>query len=124
MEDRPLDIRRFETLQFAAAFVGLVHGFAIGFGIFRSVLGAAVAIALTLLVSRYRKNWARWTLLFLFVIGVAGLVVGLFFGITQKATSTVYPALTVLAWALSALAVVLLFTPKSDAWLRLTGAKD
>jgi hypothetical protein len=125
MQDRPLDIRRFETLQLIAAFVGLVHGWASGqLGVLGPVFSTVLAITLTLLVSRYRKNWARWTLLTFFVLGVVVLFVGLFFGLTQKAFSVTYPALTAIAWLLSTVALGLLFTRESNAWLRSNYVKS
>jgi cytochrome c oxidase subunit IV len=119
MEDRPLDIRRFETLQLVSAFVGLIHGFAIRReGIFASTFGALVTVTLTLLISRGRKNWARWTLLVMAVTGAALIVVGSFLGLTQEALATVYPVLTALVWLLQIVALALLFTPQSTNWLR------
>jgi len=124
MEDRPLDIRRFETLQLSAAFVGLIHGFAIGReGLFGPIFSTLISVTLTLLISRGRKNWARWTLLVMAVVGAALLVVGSFFGLTQEALATVYPVLTVLVWLLEIVALALLFTPQSTSWLRSAQAK-
>src|SRR5438552_143663 len=119
MEDRPLDIRRFETLQLTSAFVGLIRGFAIGRqGVIGPIFSALITITLTLLISRGRKNWARWTLLVMLVIGIAFIVVGSFFGVTQEALSLVYPVLTLVVWLLQIVALALLFTPQSTDWLR------
>lgn len=124
MEERPLDIRRFETLQLTSAFVGLIHGFAIGReGLFGPIFSTLIAVTLTLLISRGRKNWARWTLLVMVVIGVVLIVVGTFFGLTREALSTVYPVLTVIVWLLQIVALALLFTPQSTNWLRSAPAK-
>jgi cytochrome c oxidase subunit IV len=119
MEDRPLDIQRFELLQLTCVFVGLIHSFAVGlFGVIGPIFSALISVTLTLLISRGRKNWARWALLVMFLIGVAGLVVGSFFGLTQRAWAVGYPALTILTWLLQIAALTLLFTSKSDSWLR------
>lgn len=119
MADPPDDIRRFEMLQLASAFIGLIHGFATGAqSVFASIFGAFVTIALTLLVSRARKNWARWTLVVFVVFGVALIIWGIFVGLTQEALSKVYPAITALVWVMQAVALVLVFTPQSSSWLR------
>ena len=124
MEIRPVDIQRFEILQLASAFVGLIHGFAIGRdAIFDAIFGAVINVTLTLLVSRGRKNWARWTLLVMAVIGVTLMIAGSFFGITQAALAQVYPVVTVLVWAMTAVALALVFTPQSTNWLRSAPAK-
>jgi FtsH-binding integral membrane protein len=117
MEDRPPYIRAFETLQLASAFVGLIHGFAIG-QVFVAIFGAVITITLTLLISRRRKNWARWTLFGTWALGLAMVVAGLFIGITQEALSTTYPVLTALVWLMQTVALALLFTPQSARWLR------
>jgi peptidoglycan/LPS O-acetylase OafA/YrhL len=117
MEYRPLDIQRFEALQLLTVLVGLIHGFAVR-GAIEPIFGALIGVTLTLLISRGRKNWARWTLLVLFVLGAALIIVGSFFGITQEAFSKVYPLLTAVVWIMQAVALVLLFTPQSSNWLR------
>jgi hypothetical protein len=83
MEDRPPYIRAFETLQLASAFVGLIHEFAIG-QVFVAIFGAVITITLSLLISRCRKNWARWTLFGTWALGLAMVVAGLFIGISKK----------------------------------------
>jgi len=122
MEDRPVDIRRFEAVQLLSIFVGLIHGFAVR-GAIEPVFSALIGVTLTLLISRRRKNWARWTLLVMFLIGMAVIIAGSFFGITQEAFSKVYPVLTVIVWALQLVALVLLFTPQSTNWLRSAPAR-
>jgi hypothetical protein len=124
MNDRPLDIKCFEALALTSVFVGLVHGLAIGVeGILAPIFSALISATLTLLVSRGRKNWARWTLLALVVIGVVGILAGSFFGVTQEAISMVNPVLTAVTWLLQIVALALLFTPQSSNWLRFERAK-
>jgi hypothetical protein len=118
MDDHPPYVRAFETLQLASAFVGLIHGFATGHGLFVPIFGAVSTITLTMLVSRGRKNWARWTLLGLWVLGLALIVAGIFMGVTQEALSRTYPVLTALVWVMETAALALLFTPQSARWLR------
>src|SRR5438270_11516805 len=92
----PVNIRRFEVLQLVSIFAGLIHtlvdgtlignvvraasgnagggsrGYVVGSAIGAAigyVVGVAIFIALTLLVSRRRKNWARWTVFVFFVLG-------------------------------------------------------
>ena len=118
MIDTPLNIRRFETLQIVSIAVGLINGFAVIQGhLLNAIVSAVVVLALTLLVSRRRKNWARWALLGLFVLGAAFAAWNaptLFtFGYTAAAI-----ALTV--DLMNAVAVILLFTPESANWLRST----
>lgn len=117
MEDRPPYIRVFETLSLASAFVGLIQAFAIGQGLFDAIFGALITITLTLLVSRRRKNWARWTILVTWVLGLALVVAGTFMGVTQDVLSTGYPVLTALVWIMQTAALALLFTPQSARWL-------
>jgi len=59
----------------------------------------------------------------MFLIGMAVIIAGSFFGITQEAFSKVYPVLTVIVWALQLVALVLLFTPQSTNWLRSAPAR-
>jgi hypothetical protein len=124
MEDRPLEIQRFELLQLVSVFVSLIHGFSIGRdGILSSVFGGLIAVTLTLLVSRGRKNWARWTLLVMIVIGALSIIVGMFFGITQAAFAEVYPVLAAVVWIMQIVALALAFTPQSTHWLRSAQAQ-
>ena len=118
MEDRPPYIRAFETLQLASAFVGLIHGFAAGQGLFAPISGTVITITLTLLISRGRKNWARWILVGTWVLGLALVFAGLFIGVTQEALSKTYPVLAALVWLMQGAALALLFTPQSARWLR------
>lgn len=88
----------------------VIHGDLLG-----AALDAVVLLALTLLVSRRRKNWARWALLVLFLLGVAFMAWN-----APKLFVFGYPAVVValVVTLMNALAVVLLFTPESSNWLR------
>jgi len=123
MEDRPPYIRAFETLQLASAFIGLIHGFAIGQGLFDLVFGDVIMITLTLFVSRGRKNWARWTLLVGWILGLAAILAVIFMGISKDVLSRGYPVITALVWLMETAALALLFTPQSARWLRPDQAK-
>lgn len=144
----PLNIRRFELLQFVSFFVGVVGtlvdgtlvgnivraaggnlvgaargkalGAAIGAAI-GSVAGLAIFIALTLLVSRRRKNWARWALL---IFQMFGFVFALWQGVSQAIFSQPYALVTALSWLIQAVALVLVFTPQSGQWLRGDQSQD
>lgn len=118
MAGAPLHIRRFETLQLASIFIGLIDGFANGGGLFDAIFGAAVMVALTLLVSRGRKNWARWVWLVMFVLGSAFMI---WTAPTVFALS--YPVITVAVTLMQTVALVLLFTPQSANWLRTNPAQ-
>ena len=124
MDDRPVDIRRFETLQLASAVLAVINGFSIGKeGVFGPVFDAVFVVTLTLLISRGQRNWARWTLVVIFVAGVVFLVVASFFGLTQEAftethLSTGNLILAALVWMMQVAALALVFTPQSADWLR------
>ena len=114
MTDAPLHIRRFETLQLASIVVGLIHQFAvIDGGIFDAIMGAAIMIALTLFVSRRRKNLAKWLLLGMFVFGAAFMAWN-----APTVFALGYPAITLAVTLMQAIALAFLFTPQSADWLR------
>jgi hypothetical protein len=144
MVGTPLNIRRFEVLQLVSIFLGLIHslldgsligsvvaainkganaaligrvvGAAIGF-----VVGIAILTALTLLVSRRRKNWARWALLVFNVLGVSFVV---WQGQPRALFSVDFALSTALVWLMQGVALVLVFTPQSGRWLRGDQSKD
>jgi uncharacterized membrane protein len=118
MDQRPLDIRRFEALQLACSVVNLVHEFAMGASVFGSVFGAVVVVTLTLLVSRRRQNWARWTLAVMLAIGVAGIIWAILIGFPPGIVPHFYPLLTAFAWFLQVASMGFVFTPESSRWLR------
>jgi hypothetical protein len=124
MTEAPRDIRRFETVQIVLMSLALVSSLILDralidtFGI-SAVIGKALAIAgfigLTLLVTRGRKNWARWALLALYFLSAL-------FDAWEFRTilSFGHPLITVLSLVLRGAALVLPFTPQSTEWLRQT----
>jgi len=116
MVDAPLNIRRFEALQLVSITVGLIHGFAaVKDDLFATVAGAVIGVVLTLLVSRGRKDWARWVLLAMFVVGLVIMVWQ-----ARVVFSLGYPLVTAAIWLIQAVALALLFTPQSANWLKTT----
>ncbi len=129
MDDRPLEIRRFETLQLASVAIAMINGFSIGKeGLFGPVFDVVIVVTLTMLISRGRKNWARWTLFAFFVVGAVLLAAASFFGLTQKALSeahlsTINYLLVALVWLMQVAALALVFTSQSARWLRSAHAE-
>lgn len=114
MTHTPLAIRQFEGLQIASISIGLVHQFAIeDDGVVDAIFVAAMMVAITLLVSRLRKSWARWLLVVMFVLGTALMVWN-----TQLILELGYPAITFAVTLMQAAALALLFTRRSSDWLR------
>jgi hypothetical protein len=123
MTEAPIDIRRFETLQLAYVFMSLIYGFVVApTGLFIRVSGAVLTLMLSMLVSRGRKNWARWTLLGLFVLWIVLLALALSMAFTDRIALPVIPPGAPFAIGVAALlqvtALYLAFTPQPSAWLR------
>lgn len=106
----------FERLQFASIFIGLIAGFAMDNGVFETCFGAAITTALTLLVSRWRINWARWVSLAMFALGGA-LVISDATTIFAGSTPTTI-VIALLQALLQVVGLALLFTPQSSSWIR------
>lgn len=129
MDDRPLEIRRFETLQLASVAIALINGFSIGKeGLFGPVFDVVIVVTLTMLISRGRKNWARWTLFALLVVGAVLLAAASFFGLTQETLSeahlsTINYLVATFVWLMQVAALALVFTPQSARWLRSAHAE-
>jgi hypothetical protein len=122
MAEAPLDIRRFETAQLVLMFLALVSTFTInhpmldafGMGVlFGEVIAIGAFIGLTLLVTRGRKNWARWALLAIYVLG-ALTEIWMFRAILASG----HPLIDLASVVLRGAALILAFTPQSTAWLR------
>jgi hypothetical protein len=124
MTGAPRDIRRFETVQIVLMSLALVSSLILDralidtFGI-SAIIGKALAIGgfigLTLLVTRGRKNWARWALLALYIL--SALFAAWEF---QTILSSGHPLITALSLVLRGAALVLAFTPQSTEWLQQT----
>jgi uncharacterized PurR-regulated membrane protein YhhQ (DUF165 family) len=122
MTDAPRDIRRFETAQLVLMFLALVSTFTIsqptldGFGVgvlVGDVIAISLLIGLTLLVTRGRKNWARWVLLAVYVLGV---LMEIWF--YRAILASGHPLIDVASVVLRGAALVLPFTPQSTQWLQ------
>lgn len=122
MTAAPRDIRRFETVQLVLMTLALVSSLILDralidtFGM-SAIIGKTLAIAgfiaLTLFVTRGRKNWARWALLALYILSV------LFDAWQFRAIlSFGHPLVTAVSLVLRGAALVLAFTPQSTEWLR------
>ena len=119
MTDAPSTIRCFETLQIVSIIAGLMNGFAVRLDHFvSSVVSAALLLTFTFLVSRGRKNWARWVLLTWGVLGVAFMAWGMPILLAEYSTTAV--AIAIAVTLTNVAAVALLFTPASAQWLRAT----
>ena len=112
IEARPASIRYFEHLTVASFAVGLLHQLSsTTVGLVGTFVVAAITIGLALLASRRRKNWARWVLTIMFVLG-AGFTV-----LDMRAVLAIgYPLVTVLVFLLQAIALALLFTQEASDW--------
>jgi hypothetical protein len=110
----PPDIRRFEALQVTSIIVGLINQTAAAQdGLMDAAIGDVLMLVITLLVSRRRKNWARWLLLIMFVLGAAYMMWN-----AAAVFALGYPLLTIAATVLQVVALILLFTNQSSDWLR------
>jgi hypothetical protein len=113
----PQSIRWFEGLSLAALLLGLLNVFA---GPETSwtfvVLVDGTMIALILLVSRGRKNWARWLLAGMYVLGLAFMLWQM-----RALMNVGMPLITLGVTLLQTIALVMLFTPDSAAWFRKQG---
>lgn len=77
------------------------------------VITMAILLALVLLVSRRRQNWARWVLVVLFVIGLPALAKIVMSG---QLPGSLW--ITIVQTVLQLVALFMLFTPPSQAWFR------
>lgn len=113
-EARPRSIRYFEVLTFTSFAIGAIHQLVVtDIGLARAIFGAAVPVALALVASRGRKNWARWLLAVMFVVGAGLIILGM-----QAVLSFGYPFVTFLVILLQAVSLAFLFTQESSDWLR------
>ena len=110
---RPSSIRLFEGLTIASLLIGILHSVAIGAASLAGTIMVDPVIAgLAFLVSRRRKNWARWILTAMFLLG-AGLM-----ALEARSVLAVgYPVVTVAVTMLQAVGLALLFTRESADWI-------
>jgi peptidoglycan/LPS O-acetylase OafA/YrhL len=112
----PRDIRRFEVLQIVTAILSPVQQLA-----FRSgpdsndLIGSALVLVFTLLVSRRRKKWPRWVLLAFYLLGV--LLIGYVLLRSELVLSFIANLILVTLCVLQAVALAFAFTRQSSDWL-------
>jgi hypothetical protein len=113
-EGIPSSIRYFEVLSCTSFVIGFIHAFMVtGEVLAESMFAALIPLGLTLLVSRRHKNWARWALTVLFVLGMAFSALNFRFLLTAG-----YPVITLAVFLLQGVGLALLFTSQSSSWLR------
>jgi hypothetical protein len=113
----PRIIRLFERLQLGSFAMSLVSRFIAETpiaGWIAEIIGLGFALGLTLLVSRRRRNWARWVMLVVFVVGAASMT----FEIPILLASGIPGALALGIALVQAFALALLFAPEASNWLR------
>lgn len=115
MDDTPpTTIRLFETVQIASVLIVLVHLFAVpAISVVDAIIASVLILVLTLLVSRRRKNWARWVIVLSFALGLAVAA-------CLRSASQAEPVsiVSLIALLMQGAAVVLLFTRQSARWLK------
>jgi hypothetical protein len=114
MKERPVAVLCFEILILLSTGIGLVLQIIVSYkdSLF-AFIGAAITTTLALLISRGRKNWARWLLVCLFLPGAASMVWDI-----SGTLAAGYPVLTIGIALLQALGLALLFTRQSSEWVR------
>jgi hypothetical protein len=120
----PRTVENSERLLYLSGLIGMIVA-ALDFVFLRQarspvlVVGTAVGAAagaltllclLTWMSARRRKNWARWSLLVLYVLGL-GIFINGFGG-----TGLVVESLTALQEIAQAVALVFIFSEEADAW--------
>ena len=116
-ETPPATIRFFETVQIASVLIGLAHQFSVPtISVVDAVITAVLLLALTLLVSRGKKNWARWVIALSFPCGV---VLTAYLNLSSQAAPI--SILSLIALLMQGAGVVLLFTRPSARWLKESG---
>lgn len=110
----PREIQRFETVQVIAVAISFIHVFASPeIEWFDAIFAALLVVGMTLLISRKRKNWARWVLTASF-----GLSLALMAYAAPAIIENGISILSVAALSLQAFGIALLFSPRSSEWLR------
>ena len=113
-EARPPSILWFERLSLASLLLGLINVVVDPTSIWPFVIFSdGITITLILLVSRGRKNWARWVLGTMFALGFI-FMIWQFRALMAEAIPLVTLGVTVL----QIVGLIMLFTPQSSAWFR------
>ena len=120
----PRTVRNSERLLYLSGLVGVIVA-ALDFAVLRQerspalVVGAALGAAagalallclLTWISARRRKNWARWSLLILYVFGLSIFINSL------SGMSVAVKSLTALQEIAQSFALVFIFSAEADAW--------
>jgi len=134
----PRNVVRFERLIYVSLVIGLIAALAdfsrlTSLGPILSIIagnvaGLAAMVLLTWLIARRRKNWARWVLLALYVIGLPFVLGGLFIsevGDVKVGRANLFVMSLVALQAIAqAAALVYVFSGEARAWFSGRGAPD
>lgn len=135
---RPTSITTFERFYLGALVVGLINnvlnwsqatavlndpsvqaaGLGTGFLVSTMVIGLAIPLLLWYFITRRASNIAKWILVVLFGFGLIGVLMSFS---AMMAMGTLPMVLGLIALALQAYAVFMLFKPDAVAWLNAGG---
>lgn len=135
---RPTSITTFERFYLGALVVGLINnvlnwsqatavlndpsvqaaGLGTGFLVSTMVIGLAIPLLLWYFITRRASNIAKWILVVLFAFGLIGVLMSFS---AMMAMGTLPMVLGLIALALQAYAVFMLFKPDAVAWLNAGG---
>ena len=135
---RPTSITTFERFYLGALVIGLINnvlnwsqatavlndpsvqaaGLGTGFLVSTMVIGLAIPLLLWYFITRRASNIAKWILVVLFGFGLIGVLMSFS---AMMAMGTLPMVLGLIALALQAYAVFMLFKPDAVAWLNAGG---
>ncbi len=135
---RPTSITTFERFYLGALVIGLINnvlnwsqatavlndpsvqaaGLGTGFLVSTMVIGLAIPLLLWYFITRRASNIAKWILVVLFAFGLIGVLMSFS---AMMAMGTLPMVLGLIALALQAYAVFMLFKPDAVAWLNAGG---
>jgi len=123
----PSNVARFEQLMYLSLAVGVVVSVlqfshlttmaGIGFIIFIQVFVLAFFVLFIWLIARRRANWARWTFLAIFLIGLVFYIPNV---IVLLQSSLLSGSLNIVQCLLQIVALYLVFTGNAVAWFKKT----
>ena len=114
-ENKPKAVQLFEALFITSLAIGFLHGTVIfGFAISDIFFVSAPVLALTLLISRKRKRWARFVLAILSLGGLCGMI-----AMPQIVFGTGYPLVTLIVTMCQIVGLSLIFTKPASNWLNI-----